>query len=77
MSEEEFIEEPEALYTVEVDQKLAKDGRYTYRSTRVSIEASCDIKEIDTAIDDMVNTATKAIGKSLSLLKANEVPEDE
>jgi hypothetical protein len=70
--EYEFVEEPEVLFTIEVDQKIAKDGRYTFRATKVSVETSCNAEGFEKLLDGFLKKAVAAVGKGLSKLKENE-----
>jgi len=72
MSEEEFIQEPEVLFTVEVDQKIAKDGRYTYRATKVTVETSADEESFEANLNDKLDKALAAVSKAIEALKGNE-----
>lgn len=72
MSEEEFIQEPEVLFTVEVDQKIAKDGRYTYRATKVTVETSADEESFEANLNDKLDKALTAVSKAIEALKGNE-----
>ena len=76
MSEEEIVEEPEILFTVEVDQKIAKDGRFTFRATKITVETSADEESFEGSMNDKLDKALAAVSKSLKVLKGNE-PEPE